>query len=107
MKSQFCNPCKVGEFTRENAIRMYEQFLDCSPELNQQVQSLSGKRLVCHCSKALVPCIIRKSVELRPNAFDRNATTQRAPTSDELNLLARQRQEPPSDGGSSADDSVP
>ena len=52
MKSQFSNPYKVGEFTRENAIRMYEQFLDCSPELNRQVQSLSGKRLVCHCSKA-------------------------------------------------------
>ena len=35
MKSQFCNSDKVGEFTRENAIQMYEQFLDCSPDLNR------------------------------------------------------------------------
>ena len=39
--------------------------------------------------------------------YDRNAASQRAPTADELNLLARHRQEPPSDDGSSDDEGVP
>ena len=38
--------------------------------------------------------LIRKYRELYPGANDRNDPTQRAPTADELNLLARHRQEP-------------
>ena len=42
-----------------------------------------------------------------PDAYDRNATEQRPPTSSELNLLAAHRQEQLSDDGSSADENVP
>ena len=67
-------------------------------------------RLVCHCTQTQschADALIRRFRELYPDAYDRNDPTQRAPTADELNLLARHRQEPPSDEGSSADDGVP
>ena len=76
-KSHFSNPYKVSEYGRENAIRLFEQFLDC------------------------------KFRELHPDAFDRNGLNQRAPTTEQLNLLAEHRQELPCDDGSSADDGVP
>ena len=38
-------------YGRTNAIHLFEQHLDNSPDLVRQVSSLSGKRLVCHCSK--------------------------------------------------------
>ena len=109
-KSQFCNPYKVSEYGRGNAIRLFEQFLDSSSELISQVHSLSGKRLVCHCGVSQnchADALIRKFRELHPDAFDRDRVNQRAPTTEELNLLATHRQEPPSDDGSSADEGVP
>ena len=109
-QSQFCNPYKVGEYGRENAIELFEQYLDRTPELVHQVLQITGRRLVCHCSSTQschADALIRKFRELCPGAYDRNAASQRAPTADELNLLARHRQEPPSDDGSSADEGVP
>ena len=82
---------KVSEYGRENAIRLFEQFLDSSSELISQVHSLSGKRLVCHCGMNQTchgDALIRKFRELHPDAFDRNGVSQRAPTTEELNLLA-------------------
>ena len=71
---------------------------------------MSEKRLVCHCSKGQSchgDILIKKFVEVCPNAFDRNAPEQRPATSSELNLLAAHRQEQLSDDGSSADENVP
>ena len=68
------------------------------------------KRLVCHCTQTQschADALIQKFRELFPQAYDRNDPTQRAPTSEELNLLARHREEPPSDDGSSSDEGVP
>ena len=93
-----------------NAIHLFEQYLDNSPELIKLVLSLSGKRLVCHCSKGQSchgDILIKKFVEMFPDAYDRNAPEQRPPTSRELNLLAAHRQEQLSDDGSSADENVP
>ena len=101
-KSQFCNPYKVGEYSRVNATRMFEKCLERTAELIRQVPSLTGKRLVCHCTlsqSCLADAPIRKFRELYPSAYDRNDPTQRAPTADELNLLARHRQEPPGGRG--------
>ena len=109
-KSLFSNPYKVSEYGRENTIRLFEQFLDSSSKLISQVHSLSGKRLVCHCGMnqtCHADALIRNFRELHPDAFDRNGVNQRAPTTEELNLLAAHRQEPPGDDGSSADDGVP
>ena len=103
-KNQFCNPGKVVEYSRVNAIRMNEQFLDSNAQVVRQVPSLSGKSLVCHCTPmqschadarsfgSFVNCVL--------GACDRDDPTQRAPTGDELNLLARHRQ------GSSANEGV-
>ena len=102
-KSPFCNPNKGVEYSRVNAIRLHEQFLDSNAEVVRQVPSLSGKSLVCHCTP-MQSChadpLIRKFRELCLGAYDRDDPTQRAPTGDELNLLARHRQ------GSSADEGV-
>ena len=71
-KSQFSNPYKVCEYGRENAIRLFEQYLDSSSELISQVHSLSGKRLVCHCGMNQTchgDALIRKFRELHPDAF--------------------------------------
>ena len=110
LPSTFSNPYKVGEYGRTNAIQLFEQHLDTTPDLVRQVPSLSGKRLICHCSKGQqchADILIRKFVELFPSAYDRSATEQRPPTSSELNLLAAHRQEQLSDDGSSADEDVP
>ena len=110
LASPFSNPYKVGEYGRVNAIHLFEQNLDNSPELIKLVPSLSGKRLVCHCSKGQSchgDILVKKFVELFPDAYDRNAPEQRPPTSSELNLLATLRQEQLSDDGSSADENVP
>ena len=110
LASPFSNPYKVGEYGRVNAIHLFEQHLDNSPELIKLVPSLSGKRLVCHCSKGQSchgDILVKKFVELFPGAYDRNAPEQRPPTSSELNLRATHREEQPSDDGSSADENVP
>ena len=110
VKSQYSNPYKVSEYGRENAIELFNQFLDSSPELISQVHFLSGKTLVCHCrlsQRCHADALIRKFRELHPEAFDRNRVNERAPSAEELNLLAAHRQEPPSDDGSSADHGVP
>ena len=91
LASPFSNSYKVGEYGRVNAIHLFEQYLDNSPELIKLVPSLSGKRLVCHCSKSQSchgDILVKKFVELFPDAYDRNAPDQRPPTSSELNLLA-------------------
>ena len=101
---------KVVEYSRLNAIRMFGQYLDRNAELIRQIPSLTGKRLVCHCAPTQschADALIRKFRELCPDAYDRNDPSQRAQPADELNLLARHRQEPPSDEGSSADEGAP
>ena len=51
--------------------------------------------------------LIQKFRQLFPQAYDRNDPTQRAPTSEELDVLSRHRKEPSSGDGSSADEGVP
>ena len=110
VKSIFHNPFKVSEYGRDLAIQLFEQHLDSSRELQRQIPSLSGTRLVCHC-KPQEDChadaLIRKFKELFPDAYDRSLLDQRPPTSSELNLLARQREEVSSDEGSSPDEGAP
>ena len=94
LASPFSNPYKVGEYGRVNAIHLFEQYLDNSHDLVKLVPSLSGKRLVCHCSKGQSchgDILIKKFVEMFPDAYDRNAPEQRPPTSSELNLQAAHR----------------
>ena len=110
VKSIFHNPFKVSEYGRDLAIQLFEQHLDSSRELQRQIPSLSGTRLVCHCKQqedCHADALIRKFKELFPDAYDRSLLDQRPPTSSELNLLARQREEVASDEGSSPDEGAP
>ena len=104
-------PLQGEEQGRENAIRLFEQFLDGSPRAHPASPFTDGQEIS-------VPLRIDPVVSMLTRSFGsfwsctrvhstRNAATQRAPTADELNLLARHRQEPPSDEGSSADEGVP
>ena len=88
-------------------VAKYRQLLDDSPELSSQLINLSGNRLLCHCKRyqqCHADAIIAKFIELHPGAYNRERTTERVPTSEELNLMATLREEPSSDEGSSADE---
>ena len=66
-----------------------------TPELIQQVPSLTGKRFVCHCAltqSCHADALIRWFLELQPDAFDRNAATQRAPTAAKIGCLRERNQ---------------
>ena len=109
-KSVFGKPFKLCDYGRTQAVAKYRQLLDVSPELTSQLISLSGRRLLCHCKRSQqchADAIIAKFIELHPREYDRERTTERVPTSEELNLMATLREEPPSDEGSSADEGVP
>ena len=92
-------------------------FCNHACECDQDVRAVSGFQCrahpsgsVCHCNQTQsfdADALIQKFRELCPQAYDRNDPTQRAPTSEELNLLASHMQEPPNDDGSSADEGVP
>ena len=108
-RSRFCNPFKVSELGRELAINLFEQHLDTSDELLRDLRSLSGKRLLCHCSKSQrchADALIRELSSKCPGAYDRR-NSLRPPTFAELNLLAMHREEPQSEEGSSADEGTP
>ena len=78
-----------------------------SRELLQLIPSLSGLRLVCHCKQhedCHADALIKKFRKYFPDSFDRSSLGQRPPTASELDLLAKHREEPASDDGSTADE---
>ena len=87
-----------------------DNFSTSPPELASQLINLQGCRLLCHCKRfqqCHADAIIAKFIELHPGAYCRERTTERVPTSGELNLMVTLREEPSSDEGSSADEGVP
>ena len=65
---------------------------------------------MCHCKQheeCHANALIKKFKEFFPSAYDRSKLDQRPPTASELNLLARHREEPVSDDGSTADEGAP
>ena len=89
---------------------MFHQHLDGSDELQRDLWLLSGLRLLCHCQRG-EEChgdvLILKFKEVYPTAFDRDRVDQPPPSSSILNYLARLREAPPSDEGSTSDEGVP
>ena len=80
-----------------------------SVDLLSDLRLLSGKRLLCHCSRSKscrADALIRKFSSTFPGAYDRRKS-QRPPTPAELNLLATHREEPQSEEGLSADEAYP
>ena len=72
--------------------------------------TLSGARLVCHC-RITQSCHADTIIEAfrcqYPYAFDRSSHSSIPPNSQVLNYLAKLREEPPEDEGSSADEGAP
>jgi hypothetical protein len=72
-QSKWHNPYKVGNgwglHTREEAIRLYKEYLLASPDLMASLPELKGKNLVCYCDP--LPChghILRELVEALPGS---------------------------------------
>ena len=105
-KSVFCNTHKVSVVGRNRAIQLFESDLSEDRNLLERLWTLSGLRLVCHCTPNQAchgDVLIRKFSELYPGAFDRLITTV-SPAAEVLDQFAALREEPPSDPGSSADE---
>ena len=72
--------------------------------------TLSGTRLVCHCS-ASEAChgdvLVEEFRKAYPGAYDRNDFNVTPPALAVLNFMARLREEPESDDGSSPDEGAP
>ena len=51
-KSRYCNIYKVAEHGRASALTLYQQHLDSSAELKRSIWTLTGCRLLCHCTKS-------------------------------------------------------
>lgn len=67
-QSKWHNPYKVGNgwglHTREEALRLYKDYLLSSPRLMASLPELRGKNLVCYCApKACHGHILRELVE--------------------------------------------
>ena len=109
-RSAFCNDHKVSAYGREEAIWRFEQKLKTDQELRESLWTLSGLRLVCHCTptqECHADVIIQEFRLLYPAACDRNNVTTGPPSSQVLNFLARLSEEATCDEASSADEAVP
>ena len=94
--------------TREEAIRLFGSRLREDRGLFSSLWTLSGSRHVCHCrltQACHADAIIGQFHSLFPTAYDR--TTSCPPSARVLAYLLKLREEPPSDGGSSADEGAP
>ena len=80
------------------------------PALYNSLWTLSGTRLVCHC-RATEDChgdvLVEEFKKLYPAAHDRNQPCGAPPGHEILSFLARLREEPESEEGSSPDEGVP
>ena len=109
-KSRYCNTFKVSQVGRSLAILSFREALLADPVLLNSLWTLSGTRLVCHC-RATEDChgdvLIEQFRKLYPAAHDRNQPCGVPPGHEILSFLARLREEPESDEGSSPDEGVP
>ena len=109
-RSVWSNPHKVAQSSREEAIRRYSETLRNDQSLSSIIWTLSGARLVCHCTptqRCHADVLISLFRQTFPAAHDRDQENQPAPTASVLSLLAKLRNEPEEDSGSSADEGVP
>ena len=110
LKSRYCNTFKVSQVGRSVAISSFRQALLADPALHNSLWTLSGTRLVCHC-RATEDChgdvLVEEFRKLYPTAHDRNQPCGAPPGHEILSFLARLREEPESEEGSSPDEGVP
>ena len=89
-------PYKVAVFGRDEAIRKYVS-LPLHSHLRSQLWTLSGARLVCHCTPNQA-CHADSVIKLfRQTVFDRDDPTAGPPSSETLGYLALLQTEPEED----------
>ena len=106
-RSRFANPYKVAQVGREQTIDRFRKYLGRDLQIRSSLWVLSGLRLVCHCGEKQAchaVSLIAAYTEMFPAACDRSDLDGAAPSSLQLNYLARLREEVESDEGSSADE---
>ena len=84
---------------RDSAIELFDKGLSADQNLLDQLWTLSGLRLVCHCTPNQAyhgDVLIHRFSERYPDAFDRSSTSV-TPDSAVLDYLAMLREELPSD----------
>ena len=107
LKGKFSNPYKVSQHGRSQAVFRFEQHFRQTKELEADIWTLSGTRLVCHCRESQEchgDVLVREFKRQFPGAYDRAAVSAVPPSSAVLNYLARLREEASSSEGSSADE---
>ena len=110
LKSRYCNTFKVSQVGRTVAISSFRQALLADSALYNSLWTLSGTRPVCHC-QATEDChgdvLIEEFRKSYPAAHDRNLPCGAPPGHEVRSFLARLREEPESEEGSSPDEGVP
>ena len=109
-KSRYCKTFKVSQYGRSIAISSFRDALLGDRVLYPSLWTLSGTRLECHCRHS-EPChgdvLIEEFKKSFPDAFDRYRDDGVPPDSRILSFMARLREEPESDEGSSPDECAP
>ena len=106
-RSLYANDYKVSEFGRHTAIERFAEKLSRDSELQENLHTLSGKRLLCHCrptEACHADSIISAFRDKFPEAFDRDDEEAPAPTARILAYLALLRTEQEEEEVSSPDE---
>ena len=106
-RSLWANSYKVSQFTRKVAIEKYKEELVQNKDLRFQLWSLSGLRLICHCS-ARQTCHADAIIDAFradfPQAYDRSDSSSLPPSGAVLDYISRLREEQDSDEDTTADE---
>ena len=90
--SRWGNPYKVAIFGRDEAIRKFACALTSNPTLSSVLWTLSGARLVCHCTPnqaCHADSIIASFRQSFPSAYDRDDPSTGPPSPEALEHLAK------------------
>ena len=101
---------KVSEFGRDVAITKFREMLLQDESMFRSLWTLSGRRLICHCrptERCHGDVLIEQFRVTYPNAYDRTAHGENPPEPRVLSFMAKLREEPDSDDGSSPDEDAP
>ena len=105
-RSRFANPFKVAEFGREQAITLFSKYLEDDVQLRSVLWTLSGLHLICHCGEHHAchgDSLVAAFQATFPTAYDRSDHAGNPPSSQQLNYLARLREELESDDQTAGD----
>ena len=100
----------MSQYGRAAAITGFRDALLSDQKLYDSLWTLSGRRLVCHCrpsEKCHGDVLIEEFRNTFPDAYDRAAGHGAPPEPGVLSFMARLREEPEGDEGSSSDEEVP